>query len=300
MARRHSFLVELLLLTLTYVVYDAARGLVRGGAPAAVAHARSIASLERSLGLLHEADLQRAVAHLPGATTLFGFGYDVLHLSVTGGVLLWLYFRHADAYPRVRTTLLAATGLALVGFTIYPSAPPRLAGIGIADTLSLAKDTAQSGVLQFLYNPYAAMPSLHMAYALIAGACLYRWGGHQIVRFIGIAYPVFVGVEVVATGNHFFLDLAAGVAVDICALAIVSRVLTQSSPRNVALETVAPRWLSVASTFREELRRSAGGQFAEMTRDSGEVVRPAQPSRSGSPTGAPSPPWPTLRETPCR
>jgi len=238
LARRHSFAVELLLLTFTYVAYDAARGLVRGGEPVAVAHARSIANLEGSLGLLHEGDVQRALAHVPGLTNLFDFGYDVLHLSVTGGVLLWLYFRHRDAYSRVRTTILAATCLALVGFTVFPSAPPRLDGIGIADTLSLAKETAHSGVLQFLYNPYAAMPSLHMAYAVIGGACLYYWGGHKLFRTIGIAYPIFVAVEVVATGNHFFLDLAAGVAVDACAVALVSRVFTESSSRGVIPGTV--------------------------------------------------------------
>jgi len=231
LARRHSFAVELLLLTITYVAYDAARGLVRGGEPVAVAHARSIANLEGSLGLLHEGDVQRALAHMPGVMTILGFGYEVLHLSVTGGVLLWLYFRHRDAYSRVRTTLLATTCIALVGFTVFPSAPPRLDGIGITDTLALAKETAHSGVLQFLYNPYAAMPSLHMAYAVIAGACLYIWGGHRLVRAIGIAYPIFVAIEVVATGNHFFLDLAAGVAVDACAVALASWVLTESSGR---------------------------------------------------------------------
>jgi membrane-associated phospholipid phosphatase len=125
-----------------------------------------------------------------------------------------------------------------VGFTVFPSAPPRLDGIGIANTLSLAKETAHSGVLQFLYNPYAAMPSLHMAYAVIGGACLYYWGGHKLVRTIGIAYPIFVAVEVVATGNHFFLDLAAGVAVDACAVALVSRVFTESSSRGVIPGTV--------------------------------------------------------------
>ena len=240
LARRHSLPVELLLLTLTYIAYDAARGLVRGGAPVAVAHARSIASIEESLGFLHESEVQRALAHVPGLNSLFDFGYDVLHLSVTGGVLLWLYFRHREAYPRVRSTLLATTSLALVCFTVYPSAPPRLAGIGIADTLSLAKETAHSGVLQFLYNPYAAMPSLHLAYAVIAGACLYRWGGNQIVRAIGIAYPVFVAVEVVATGNHFFLDLVGGVAIDACAFAIVSRTLGESSIRSVIPLVIAP------------------------------------------------------------
>jgi hypothetical protein len=298
LARRHSFPVEVLLLVLTYVTYDAGRGLVRGGASVAVVHARSIANLEQHLGLLHEVDVQRAIIHLPGVAALFDFGYDFLHLSVTGGVLLWLYVRHRDAYPRVRTTLLAATCLALVGFTLFPSAPPRLAGIGIADTLSLASDTAHSGVLQFLYNPYAAMPSLHMAYAAIAGACLYQWGRHRWVRCIGVAYPLFVAVEVVATGNHFFLDLVAGVAIDACAFAIVSHLFAERPPLRITLGTVASRGVSVLSSFREDFRRWADersrvasgvagfadqpteelpdrlqrlAQFAEMIRDTGDV-----------------------------
>jgi hypothetical protein len=240
MARRHSFPVELILLVLTYVIYDAGRGLVRGGAPAAVAHARSIADLESKMGLLHEVDVQRVLAHVPGLDTLFGFGYDVFHLGVTGGVLLWLFFGHRDVYARVRSTLLAATGLALLCFTVFPSAPPRLAGIGIADTLSLAKDTSHSGVLQLLYNPYAAMPSLHMAYAVIAGVSLLHWGRHGILRFLGVAYPIFVAVEVIATGNHFFLDVVMGVAVDACALAVVHWALTGDAYRWATYGTLAP------------------------------------------------------------
>jgi PAP2 superfamily len=315
MARRHSFQVEVLLLTLTYVAYDAGRGLVRGGAPAAIAHARSIAGLERSMGLLHEVDVQRALAHVPGLSALFGFGYDVLHLSVTGGVLIWLFFRHRDAYARVRTTLLGATFLALVGFTVYPSAPPRLAGIGVADTLSLARDTAHSGVLQFLYNPYAAMPSLHMAYAVIAGACLYRWGGHRLVRSIGLAYPIFVAVEVVATGNHFFLDVAAGVAVDVCALAIVSRSFAEKTAGDMALGT--SRGYAVLDSLRKDLQRVMARRPAITSVVTGTAGVPtdepqrldwhrrhelieAPQSPPDSPTGAPSPRWPTPRGIPCR
>ena len=291
MGRRHSFQVELLLLVLTYVAYDAARGLVRGGAPVAVAHARNIVSLERSIDLLHEVDVQRAVAHVPGVDALFGFGYDVFHLSVTGGVLIWLFFRHRDAYPRVRTTLLAATAIALVGFTVFPSAPPRLAGIGIADTLSLAKDTAHSGVLQLLYNPYAAMPSLHMTYAVLAGACLYHWGGHRVVRFIGIAYPVLVAVEVVATGNHFFLDLAAGVAVAGFAFAFVSRLLNESPGRELTVGTRAP------AGPRPPIPSE---RICSLASCPNRRPRPAPQSQPGSPRGAPNPPWPTPRGIPCR
>ena len=83
------------------------------------------------------------------------------------------------------------------------------------------------------------MPSLHLAYAVIAGVCLYRWGGNRLVRAIGLAYPLFVAVEVVATGNHFFLDLVAAVAVDACALAIASRLLSGSSGRRVIPGVIA-------------------------------------------------------------
>jgi hypothetical protein len=248
--RRHSFVIEVLMLALTYVAYDAGRGLVRGGTTVAIVHARSIASLERSLDLFHEVDVQRTLVHVPGLTTLFAFGYDVLHLAVTGGVLIWLFFRHREAYPRVRTTLLAATGLALVCFTVFPSAPPRLAGIGIADTLSLASQTCHSGVLQFLYNPYAAMPSLHMAYAVIAGASLFHWGRHAVVRVVGICYPIFVAVEVVATGNHFFLDVAMGLAIDICALAVFSLAFAGGARRRVrqAAASLPPSGCSARGT----------------------------------------------------
>jgi hypothetical protein len=248
--RRHSFAVEVLMLALTYVAYDAGRGLVRGGTTVAIVHARSIASLERSLGIFHEIDVQRTLVHVPGLTTLFAFGYDVLHLAVTGGVLLWLFFRQREAYPRVRTTLLAATGLALVCFTVFPSAPPRLAGIGIADTLSLASQTSHSGLLQFLYNPYAAMPSLHMAYAVIAGASLFHWGRHAVVRVVGMSYPIFVAVEVIATGNHFFLDVAMGLAIVACALAIVSLAFAGGWSQGVRQQAVGlpPSFCSAVGT----------------------------------------------------
>jgi hypothetical protein len=96
--------------------------------------------------------VQRAVQTLPGLTSLFGVAYLTLHLAVTAGVLLWLHRRRPEDFPFVRTALPLASGLALVGFLVYPTAPPRLAGIGIVDIVSS------------LYNPYAAVPSTHAGY----------------------------------------------------------------------------------------------------------------------------------------
>ncbi len=108
---------------------------------------------------------------------------------------------------------MLASGLALVGFLLYPTAPPRLAGVGIADTVSNGHVDLNKGLVSSLYNPYAAVPSMHIGYALIVAASLLRNGRHRLVRTLGTLYPPFVLLEVVATGNHFFVDAAAGALV---------------------------------------------------------------------------------------
>src|SRR5919198_1430615 len=99
-----------------------------------------------------------------------------LHFAVTAGVLLWLHQRRPAAFPLVRTTLLLASGLALVGFLLYPTAPPRLADIGVADTVSKGHVDLNHGLVSSLYNPYAAVPSMHIGYALIVATSLLRHG----------------------------------------------------------------------------------------------------------------------------
>jgi PAP2 superfamily len=131
-------------------------------------------------------------------------------LAVTAGVLLWLHRRRPEEFPFVRTALLLAGGLALVGFLVYPTAPPRLAGVGIVDTVSGRHVDLNCGLVSSLYNPYAALPSMHVGYALIVAGGLLRHGRRLLVRTIGALYALFVLLVIVATGNHFFLDAAAG------------------------------------------------------------------------------------------
>jgi PAP2 superfamily len=123
-------------------------------------------------------------------------------------VLLWLHQRRPAAFPFVRTTPLLASGLALVGYLAYPTAPPRLAGLGIADTVSNGHVDLNHGLVSSLYNPYAAIPSMHIGYAVIVATSLLRHGRHLLVRALGALYPPFVLLVIVATGNHFFLDAA--------------------------------------------------------------------------------------------
>jgi hypothetical protein len=157
--------------------------------------------------------VQHAARALPGLTSLLGTAYLTLHLAVTAGVLLWLHQRRPAAFAFVRTTLLLASALSLIGFLAYPTAPPRLAGLGIADTVSNGHIDLNHGLVSSLYNPYAAVPSMHIGYALIVAASLFHYGRRPLVRVLAALYPPFVLLVVVATGNHFFLDAAAGALV---------------------------------------------------------------------------------------
>jgi len=213
LSTRHSLRVELVAVLGLYAVYESARGLFAGGSSAAVRHADDVVAVERSLHLFFERSVQRRAEHVPALVGPLGVAYLSLHLAGTGAVLLWLHGRRPRAYPFVRTTLLLASALALIGYVVFPTAPPRLSGLGILDTVSgHAHVNLNKGLVSGLYNPYAAMPSMHAGYALIVGATLVRQGHNLITRLAGAVYPVLVVLVIVATGNHFFLDAAAGAA----------------------------------------------------------------------------------------
>jgi hypothetical protein len=125
--------------------------------------------------------------------------------------LVWLHRRHREHFPLVRNTLVGATGIALAIYLLYPVAPPRLAGLGFVDTVThSAKVNLSSDALGSLYNPFAAVPSLHFGYALLVGIAVARIARGRVAQVIGWSYPAVMLLVIVATGNHFFLDAAAG------------------------------------------------------------------------------------------
>jgi hypothetical protein len=132
--------------------------------------------------------------------------------------MVYLYRRCTDEFPRWRNTLAIATALALVGYVLYPAAPPRLAGLGFDDAVSShTKLNLSSDLLGALYNPIAAVPSLHFGYALIVGAGLAMLARRRWVKAIGALYPLAMLYIIVATGNHFLFDAVAGGAVVVVA-----------------------------------------------------------------------------------
>jgi PAP2 superfamily protein len=194
-----------------YAVYELVRGFGSEDFAAARLHTADIVALEQHLGLYVERGVQTASLAVPGLGSLLGFLYLALHLVGTGAFLVWVHRRRREAFALVRTTIMLATAIALVGYVLYPAAPPRLAGLGFDDAVSShTKLNLSSDVLGALYNPIAAVPSLHFGYALIVGVGLAALARRRWVKAIGALYAPAMLYIIVATGNHFLFDALAG------------------------------------------------------------------------------------------
>jgi hypothetical protein len=230
-ASPHRGLVELAGLVALYGVYEVVRGF--GDASLAVAqdHTRGIVDLERGLGVFVERAVQRAVDHVPALPPLLGVLYITLHLGATAGALIWVYRSHRERFPLVRTSLIVATAISLVIYVLYPAAPPRLAGLGFADTVTKsAKVNLSSDLLGGLYNPFAAVPSLHFGYALLVGGVVVWLASRRWVRLLGAAYPLVMLFVIVATGNHFLFDAVAGGLVTVAGALVAARLVAGPRP----------------------------------------------------------------------
>jgi hypothetical protein len=211
---------ELALWLALYPVYLAIRGLSIDSYGTALANARDLISVERSLSIFHEGAVQDALSALHGPLSTYymlGFG------PVVAGTLVWLAITRPELYRRLRTALLVSLGFAALSYALLPMAPPRLVpDIGIADTVGLSSghDTGSfGGVVPF--NPYAAMPSMHVGWSLLVGIFGFRALRGRAWRWVFAAHPLVMAVAVTATGNHYFLDSTAGVAVVLSALAAI-------------------------------------------------------------------------------
>jgi hypothetical protein len=211
--------VELLAILVFYVAYSAIRNIHGGNghAPAhAFDHARQIMSLEHHLGIYHELTFQRWAMHFRPLILFANYFYGSFHFVVTifAGVLLYRSF--SDDYPRFRNTIAIATLLALIGFTFYPLAPPRMfPQLGFVDTL--LKDPAfwsfNSGGAAKVSNQFAAMPSVHIAWSTWCALALGPRLKRRAARVLAWAYPLITLTVIVITANHYLLDAVGGLAV---------------------------------------------------------------------------------------
>ncbi len=224
---RPRWWVEALVVVWLCWVYDAIDNLAPLRVHAAVAHGQGVLSLERSLHIDPELALNRWLdAHRTLGLLLSDY-YDNAHFVVTLGLLGWLWYRRADIYRPLRNTLVAINVLGFVVFWLYPTAPPRLlAGSGFDDVVAStgALGGWHTGPLAAAANQFAAMPSLHMAWAVWCALVVWALSKRLWVRVVAVLYPCVTCVAVLATGNHYLLDVFAGVATAALATLLVRAV----------------------------------------------------------------------------
>jgi membrane-associated phospholipid phosphatase len=226
-----------------YLAYRFARGLVEGDASAAFAHARDLISFERTLHFFVEPSIQ---AWASGSRVLMDFSswmYVSAQTTVTVGALVYLYVRHNRNFYFVRNMFMIAMAIALVGYTVFPTAPPRfMPEWGFIDSVSDftgVQVSHASASMTALFNPYAAVPSMHVAFALMIGWPLARLARRRVVKVLWLLYPLLMAFVIVVTANHFIVDAMLG-AVTAGLSAYGARWLARARPGVWRFSAVSP------------------------------------------------------------
>lgn len=214
--RRPVWWQELAIIAVGYWLYTMGRNAVPEQQSIALRHGRSVQHLQDLLHLNFELSINHFVARNEWLAQVMDYYYATLHFIVTIGVMVWLFARKSHVYRGARTALFVTTLLGLLGFYLYPLAPPRLLPqYDYIDTLlkfhtwgSLADPKIAEHS-----NQYAAMPSLHIAWAIWCGVALWVCARRLWVRLLGLAYPFLTLMVIVGTANHFIIDAVGGAAI---------------------------------------------------------------------------------------
>ena len=205
---------QLLFFLGAYAVYNAARWIFVGELEQARTHAQWIIDLEQTVGVAIERSVQSALESY-ALIGLLNVVYMAAQLVVLPGALTWLYKRSRSIYRGLRNTIIATWLMAIPIYALFPVAPPRLADIGIVDTISAQSGAEVLGRSTIFYNPLAAVPSLHTGFAFATGIALALAFRRPWARMIVLLWGPAVALSVVATGNHFVFDILAGLLVTI-------------------------------------------------------------------------------------
>ena len=223
-----------------YAIYSAVRNQFGSAAvdpETALRNAERVIRVEEAVGLFREHHLQDVFIDWDWFIWFWNVFYGTFHFVVTIFALVWLFWRHPERYPRMRTTLAATTGLALVGFSLMPLMPPRLLencgryggcadfGYGFVDSLREVGGlwSFDSGTMQTLSNQYAAMPSLHFGWSTWCLLVFYPTVRSRLARGLAVAYPLATLFAIMVTANHYWIDAVGGLVVLAVGLAIGHR-----------------------------------------------------------------------------
>jgi membrane-associated phospholipid phosphatase len=242
-----------------YLAYSAGRWLFIGDLPTATANARDIVDFERSLGVFVEGPVQNS---LDSGAVVWSLNkiYMLAQMVILPGALVWLYRANRRVYRVLRDTVLGTWLLSLPIYALFPVAPPRLAGVGIGDTMAGPDGSSEmTGRLATkFFNPLAAVPSLHTGFAFAVGIALAFAFRRRWAQGLALLWGPLIALTVVATGNHFVFDVAAGILVTVAGYGIARVSLAIA-------DSPVPLSARVRSALRRRSRRPAPMPPAPMT-----------------------------------
>ncbi|MFV1989176.1 MAG: phosphatase PAP2 family protein [Acidimicrobiales bacterium] len=223
------WLRELAYVLFFYIIYSMIRnrfGSASVEPDAALDNALRVIDFEASLGLFFEQRLQEVFLDYDWFLRAWNIFYGSFHFAVTGGIMIWLYVNAPSRYRKYRTVLATTTALALIGFATFPLMPPRLLSEGppfggghfefdFVDTLAEVGGlwSFSSGGMAEISNQYAAMPSLHIAWALWCVLAIFPLLTRTWQRVLLVSYPVMTLFAVVVTANHYWIDAVGGAVI---------------------------------------------------------------------------------------
>jgi hypothetical protein len=218
-----TLVVQLVLIGGAALAYFAVRGLTQGSLETALGNAQAIVSLQRALGLDREGWLQGLIVDHHVLVMLANWVYIYGHWPVIVAALTLLFVRFPDRFYELRNALFISGAIGLVVFALVPVAPPRLGVLDLADTVTERSRSYRALQPPGLLNRYAALPSLHFGWNLLMGIVLWDMGRRPLVRAFAVAMPAAMAFAVVATANHYVIDVVAGGLVALTGLVLARR-----------------------------------------------------------------------------
>jgi membrane-associated phospholipid phosphatase len=214
------------------IIYELGRGIADSDRADAIAHGQQVIDFERSTHTFFEPALQAFFLPAQAVVDLANQIYLNAQFSVALGFLVWLYLFRNESYYFVRNMFVVAMGLALLGYTLYPTAPPRMfPEYGFIDTINdFSNVNHDSSLAKIFINPYAAIPSMHCAFALMIGGSGFMVCRHWWSKAWWAFWPILIAWVVIVTGNHYWVDWVLGWMVAAVAALVASRVLARVRP----------------------------------------------------------------------
>jgi membrane-associated phospholipid phosphatase len=224
---------QIALFLAAYSLYQVVRAIAGGGGYKPFGDATNIINLERTLHVFVEPSIQAWAANKHWLMDFADWTYLNAHDFVTLGALVFIYLRRNDSFYFVRNTFMIAMAIALVGYALYPTAPPRLMPEwGFTDSISqfLGGTAVDDGPAKALLNFYAAVPSMHVCFALLVGWAMTKFVSRRPAKLLWALYPLLITFVVVATGNHYLADVFLGALTAVASALLAHRLLARARP----------------------------------------------------------------------